>query len=485
MRSLFISFLVFSLILVTGCGDDATSEPVRMDAQVFDLGMGPGGDGGAGGGGGNNGGPTEEHTRLSYIKSVTPRGMGTASVDLVIYDFEDDEEFNLTGGQGVVNCVSKLCRLNKDMTWIGWLEPDAVAGGFRLKVAPIDLRQKVVQIDRVREVNDRVNSFDFTTFKLNPDDPNSEVVEELIYTRGQAMGSDGTIDVWVEPVAGASEEGCEDAPYRCRNLVGTVNANGGFRVTDSGSLIILIETTLSTMTLKFYNLANTAQQTLYTFGEQNMTGSQFSGRLPIALSPDATYLAVFTNDEFIWNLHTLQARPMPPEPGNHVLFEGRTHPQGDCRRMGDYYFNEVRFNPVFSSDSEWIYFLARGDCSRRGDPPTNRDDFDILRINRNLDGAVENVTNNLRASHWSNHDIGDFALSPDGTKLVFTAERMNNVSSKSIWVINPEDGSYDCSRNDPLPVLDARERCEFVFDDRSGADIVYRDLRFHKVQVPR
>ena len=111
---------------------------------------------------------------------------------------------------------------------------------------------------------------------------------------------------------------------------------------------------------------------------------------------------------------------------------------------------------------------------------------DVLRINRSLEGVVENVTNNLRASHWSNHDIGDFALSPDGTKLVFTGQRENNADSKSIWIINPEDGSYDCSRNDPSNgVIDGRERCEFIVDDRSGADIGYRDLRFHKVQVPR
>jgi Tol biopolymer transport system component len=207
--------------------------------------------------------------------------------------------------------------------------------------------------------------------------------------------------------------------------------------------------------------------------------------LPIGLSPDASYLAVFTNDEFIWNLHQLQAIPSPPEPGNFTLFEGSTHPEGDCRRMGDFAFNEVRFNPVFSQDSEWIYFLVHGPCSRRGDPPTNRDDYDILRINRNLMDQPENVTNNLRASHWSNHNIGDFALSPDGSKLVFTAERMNNVQSRAIWIINPDSGAYDCTRKDPLPVLDGRERCEFISDDSTGADATYRDLRFHRVQVPR
>ncbi len=69
--------------------------------------------------------------------------------------------------------------------------------------------------------------------------------------------------------------------------------------------------------------------------------------------------------------------------------------------------------------------------------------------------------------------------------MVFTAERMNSVGNKAIWLLNPEDGSYDCSRKDPLPVLDGRERCEFISDDSTGADTTYRDLRFHRVQVPR
>jgi hypothetical protein len=429
-------------------------------------------------------GETEEHLRLSYVKQVSPREPGVApSLDLVVYDFQDDEEINLTAGQGDdgVDCATNLCRLNANMTWVGW-----IGSGGVLKVAPVDIAQKRVRLDQVRVVADRlVRNFEFTDFVPNPDAPTEGVIPQIVYSRGQQMGSDGTIDVYAEPIAGFDEDACVEPSPSCQNLVGVVTTNGGFRVSADGSLIILIETTLSTMTLKFYNLATTAQQTLYTFGEQNQTGSQFSGRLPIALAPDASFLAVFTNDTFLWKLNTLQAIPSPPPPTSLTLFEGQTHPEGHCRRAGTFAFNEVRFNPVFSTDSNWIYFLVHGPCSREGDPPTNRDDYDILRVSRGLDGEVQNVTNNLRASHWSNHNIGDFALAPDGDKLVFTAERMNNVGSKAIWLINPEDGAYDCSRKDPLPVLDGRERCEFIADDSSGADATYRDLRFHRVQVPR
>ena len=40
MRSLLCTVSIIALIFAVGCGDDTTSEPVRMDAQVFDVGGG-------------------------------------------------------------------------------------------------------------------------------------------------------------------------------------------------------------------------------------------------------------------------------------------------------------------------------------------------------------------------------------------------------------------------------------------------------------
>jgi len=466
------------------CDDDGGSgEPMRFDAEVVD-----GGDSDGSGGAGGGSGEVEERLRLSYTKRVQNRDGSPAVVDMVVYDFEDNEEYNLTGGEGVVDCVTKICRLNDDMTWIGWLESDAAGGGFRLLVAPVDVARKVVLVDRVREVDTGVNDFRFSSYSADPLDEASPEIELIIYSKGQAANIDDRIDVRASPVAPPDEEACANGGSlpECPVLVGLINANGGFRVTNLGSLIILVETTLSTMTLNFFNVSSGAQSTIYTFGEQMMTGSQFDGRQPIGFAPDATYLAVFTKDDLVWRLNVLDAIPNPPAPDVHPLFELESNPDGDCFRAMPYRFNEVRFDPVFSQDSEWIYFLARGDCSSRptNENPTNRDDFDILRINRQLEGQVENVTENLRASHWSNHDIGDFDLSPDGTMLVFTAQRPNQATNRSIWLIDPATGTYDCSRGAPLQVIDGRERCEFITDDRNGADVTLRDLNFHTVEVP-
>ena len=50
--------------------------------------------------------------------------------------------------------------------------------------------------------------------------------------------------------------------------------------------------------------------------------------------------------------------------------------------------------------------------------------------------------------------------------------------------IECDDGSYDCTRGEELSGLDDRVRCEFIFDNRNGFDVVMRDLNFHTVQVP-
>jgi len=457
------------MALLVACDDAKTEEPTREDFGTLDQGMG-----GDGGGGGAGGGATETHLRLSYIKAFTPPN-AAARQDLVVYDFTDREAFNLTADGGV-DCNAKTCLLNGDMTWVGWMER-ADGGGFALWVAPVDVKRKLVRTNEKRLVDEGVNAFDFTT---------SVDTNLIIYTRGQAIGTERTIEVLVEPVAGP-DAACPlpETPERCNQFVGNINADGGFRVTPFGSLIIIIKTTLSTMTLDFFNVKNGANQTLYTFGDQGGTGSQFSGRLPVALSPDATYLSVFTRDQFIWRAQTLQAIPSPPPPQIKELFEAENNQNGECRRQMPYNFTEVRFNPVFSADGNFFYFLAKGDCTKTAGE-SNRDDYDILRFDRAMMGDPVNITNNVRASHWSNHDIGDFALDQAGEKLAFTASRPNNAASRSIWIIDPETGEYDCTGDAKSTLdLDGKPHCEFIYDDTQGAQVSFRDLHFHQVEVPQ
>jgi len=471
--------------LMLGCGE-TKEDPVRSDVGFVDAATGgSGGGGGEGGAGGGGGGMLEKRLRLSYLKEVVPKDNSPGSLDLVIYDFADDREANLTQGSADIDCRSKGCTLNRNMTWAGWMAREEGAG-FALFIAPVDVQRLQVQLDQRRRFADQVINFEFT---------NDGVRDLVVLQRGIAEGPEGTLEVRVEPLIAADPATCENgAPpddiSACSALLGNVDGNGSFRVTPFGSLIILIRTTLSTMSLDFFNVRNGANQTLFTFGDQGGTGSEFTGRQPIALSPDAEYLAVTTKNGGVWKMHNLQASPSPPLPAAVDLFEVARRGE-DCMRPAPFNYNTVAFDPRFSPDGAHIFFLATGNCSIQAGT-SNRTDTDILRVNRDVGaGSVVNVTKNARANHWSNHEISDFDLSPDGTKLAFAAPRQFDSESRSIWLIDPNPDAanapvFDCSRTpagmEPVGI-DGKKHCEFLFEERANAHVVLRNIRFHEVEV--
>ena len=472
------------LTAVGACSEDPKEsgflDAARTDARVQDAVVESDGGGGAGGGG-----VTETHTRLSMLKQVRPDSGGAASLDLVIYDIDDQREANLTASaNGQVDCSTR-CTLNRQMTWLGWYERGA-GTGQELWVAPVDTVHFEVKIDQKRKVADTVQAFEFT---------NDGKRDLLVYMQGEALGPEGQFEVRVEPVAAFDQAACDaggdlEDLSACPQLAGAVNINGAFRVTPFGALIILLRTDLSSMTVSFFNVASGASQALDTFGSMNGTGSQFDGRLPVALSPDATYLAVFTRDEFLWKIHNLKAIPNPPDPVRLDLFETEGDRANDCKRPMPFNFNTVQFDPRFDETGDHIYFMAKGDCSRQN-AGANRDDHDILRIDKSLDMAsVVNLTKNLRANSWANHEITDFDLSKDAKKLVFTAPRPFDNQSFSVWMIDTDPAAefptYTCGKDaNPQAAEDGKSRCEFLFEDKPDARVIYRAVRFHEVEVTR
>jgi len=476
------TWATLALLLCNACGKDDAGTTPTVDVGFADAVTPPVG---GGGGGGDSGGPTETHLRLSYTKEVAPKDNSPGSVDLVIYDFEDNREANLTQGSPDIDCRSKGCTLNRSMTWVAWLAREEGVG-FALWIAPVDTQRLRVNLDTKRRIADQVLNFEFT---------NDGVRDLVVYQRGVAEGPEGMLEVRVEPVvqpdAGLCANGSPpDDISACPTLLGNVNGSGSFRVTPFGALVILIRTTLSTMSLDFYNVRNGANQTLYTFGDQGGTGSEFSGRQPIALSPDAEYLAATTKNGGVWKLHNLVAAPSPPVPTNVELFEVQRR-GSDCQRPAPFNYNTVAFDPRFSPDGDYIYFLATGNCSIQAGT-ANRTDTDVLRVNREVGAAsVVSVTKNARANHWSNHEISDFDISPDGTKLAFSAPRQFDSESRSIWIIDPNPDAenapvFDCSRTtaglEPMG-LDGKKHCEFLSEERANAHVRLRDLRFHQVEV--
>ena len=121
-------------------------------------------------------------------------------------------------------------------------------------------------------------------------------------------------------------------------MIGNVNADGGYRVTQYDGLFILMETTLSSMTIKLFNLGTMSQQDIAYFGVENMTGSQFSASDPIGLAPNAEYMAVFTRDDFVETEHR-SSTGCTCIALIHELFETSTSRSGTCTRMGRLLFS--------------------------------------------------------------------------------------------------------------------------------------------------
>lgn len=475
---------ISGLLVACDSGDDGekTEQP-----DAFVGGGSGGGAGGAGGTGGDTGGAGggagETQVRMSYIRRVEPRDGGEVTNDLYVFDVRSGTEHNLTGALGdEVDCATRVCALNEKMNTLGWMERVA-GGGFTLYVAPVDVTDNVermeVLIDQKREVATNVVGFGFTG-----DDTIGDIV---VYSQGAAAGSQDLLDVVAEPVGGEDDAACPsiEEPYKCQQIVGSVNVNGAFKVAREGRVVIRANTDLSSMTIGFTNLVTGAQQDLYIFGEAGGTGSMFSGNLPIALSPDGAKLAVFTDSDFVWQLNMLDVSPNPPAPTVVDLFESPTNPDGTCMREDPFNFNQVRFDPRFSADSAEMFFLATGDCTIRDNPGSSRDDFDILSIptaSPSVD-AVTNVTNNPRANHWSNHSIQYYDLSPDGSQVAFVAPREFDIQSQSIWVLDVDSGEYDCSRGTASAGIDGRSHCEYINGEIQNASVQHRNVRYHRALV--
>lgn len=458
----FLMALGATALLGVGCSEDDPEPTPVKDATVFDVGGGGEGGGAGGEGGDGGGGPTRDALRLTYTKQAGGR------TDLMLFDFEEDAELNLTSGAGIT--CSQGCIVNADMSWLAWVGGTEDPNDRALKVAPIDVVRKQVRVDRTRVVVDQVGRFEFTG-------------DLLVYETGEAAGTERTVEILTEPIVG-----CADGAGDCPQFVGQIAANGGFRVADVGQVVVVLDVSLSAMTVNLFNAANGLSQTIHTFGEEGGAGSPFAGRQPVGMSPDQSYMVAFTSENFLWKAQILELRPSPPPPVVVDLFEVESAPGGKCARPMPFNFTQVEFNPVFAADSEYFYFLSTGACSQApgADPRTNRPDADILRLARNASTpeAVENITNNPRVSHWSNQNIRDFDLSPDGRRLAYAAPLPNDAQSQGIWIIDPDSKAFDCSRFPGQEDLSGVRRCEFIASpDEAG--VRYRNLQFVTVQVPQ
>jgi hypothetical protein len=445
-----------TLVLLGGCGEETTaysSEPKVMVDMMSTFGRGDMSTNdlmaGTDGNGENNG---IEKTYLSYtrllINGADVRG------DLIVFDPQQGTEMilNQDVSRDEMDCISRGCTLHPDLTWVGWLQKDNNKNSLWL--APIDTANRSVDIANKRLLSNDAFRFEFTQ-------------DMIIYTELKDPSALNGTSVKYEPLDG-SADALEFA---------LVNSSGGFSGTILGDLFIIIQTTLSTMSISFYEVANERTVNLYTFGEAQQTGSEFSAtQNPVILAPDHSFLVAITNNELMWRVHRMAVEDAIVEPTTRDLFPVRNAPE---RCQGEYAFTQVLGLPHFTKDSQSFYILFSGDCSGG-----NRVDYEIYRFSSDVNAEPVNITQLPPVNHWSKHDIASFDLNPSEDQIAFVATRPNQQGVKSIWVMNiASDGGkpdFDCSRSDGARDLEGLLRCEYIWYDGEEGTANYKSLQYHQ-----
>lgn len=415
-----------------------------------------------GGDGGASGGVMVEQGELflTYTRIVT-EGSDTRG-DLLAFQMRTQTELWLNEGMSRedLDCVTFGCKLHPNLDYVAWIKREGTNGALWL--APIDKEAKRVNIEQKRMISEVALGFSFSDSKLHyteVKDPNARLgiaVKSAPLVEGDVVEHD------------------------------LVDNNGGLSVGRNDDLLVIIKTTLSSMNLTLRNLANGMILDLITFGEEGGTGSPFAATSnPVNISPLEDYISIVTSNDFIWRLHTL-----PLSGDDMLVLDSRDlfpvqSSEDAC--SAELPFTQVLGAPKMSPDGERLYLLFGGDCSQRENPTSNRRDYDIYRFRRDLSADPLNVTRIIAYNGWSNHDIGSFDVTPDESKVAFTATRPNQSGVKAIWLQEVSEGEgedqtvFDCSRDpnvSPQIDINMQRRCEFIVYEGSAASVEYRSLNF-------
>jgi len=448
-----------SLLALCLCASGCDSEGGGDDdgGMMAGAGVMAGSDGGAGGEDGGADVVDEGELYLTYTRVVNEGGETRG--DLIAFDMRAQVELWLNEGLSTddVDCITYGCALHHELSWVAWIKRVGTSG--ELWLAPINKGERSIDVEAKRLLSEAAVSFTLGSDKITFTE-----IKDPSAAQGIAVKS-------------APLEGGEATEH---DLVG---ANGGFSVGRDDDLLVVIKTTLSSMTLFLTRLMSGQITELHNFGEEGGTGSPFSATSnPVNLAPRGDYFTVITNNEFMWRLHS---KPLDGgELSSRDLFPVASSEEA-C--SGDFPFTQVLGAPKMSRDGEHLYLLFSGDCSKRENSTANRLDYDVYRFNRDVSAAPLNVTRVISFNGWSNHDIGAFDVSPDESKVAFTATRPNQSGVKAIWLQEITEGAeedptvFDCSRDpnvNPLNDITGQRRCEFIVYEGDSNSVEYRHLKF-------
>lgn len=459
-----LTLLMFALCLFLsfGCDRESKNESVqggKANTGGMDAGQEMGGmDGGMMGGMTANRGDLY----LTYTRVVTEEG--NTRGDLLAFNMRTQSEMHLNEGmsQDDIDCLTFGCAFQHQMNYVAWIKRVGTTG--ELWLAPVDKATKKINITDKIKLSDTAVNFSFSGTKLFFSE-----VKDPSARQGNAVKS-------------VSLEGGEAMEHEL------VDDNGGFSIGLTDDIVIIIKTDLSSMTLTYLNTSTGQVLELITLGTPGGTGSEFSASSnPVNIAPQYDYFSIVTSNEFMWRLNTFPM--MGGGISDLVTRDLFPVPNSDEACTTGLPFTQVLGAPKMSPDGERLYLLFGGDCSQRENPSTNRRDYDIYRFNRDLSVEPLNVTRIVSFNGWSNHDISNFAVTPDESKVAFVATRPNQSGVKGIWLQEITEGSeedptvFDCSLDpnvNPMIDITMQRRCEYIVYETQvvGATVEYRTLNF-------
>ena len=456
---------------LVGCGGDDDNGGGNGSGDPADTGGTGGTDATADTGTPDTGPPPGERLFIAYTREATVDSPSLPDeVQMVIVE-EDcrpdscDSEIVVDGDDPTFACDSG-CQLTEDLSHIFFFDPGAPG---TLRVAPLD-----------------------EGFQLSAS--SSVVATDVVDTqiRGGVVAYRVGDDISVyDPNTGTSTP--------VGSLVSETAQNGGFYLADDGSSIFLNRVTLTTMTVSRLFLGGAATEIqVYRFisGEEQGTGSFYSGREQMAVSPDGTRLAVVTDartsanecgsnadcvepgqtcllsanpqrcvrQELTLNVLNLEALDQLGQdcsadadcgadhmcdlstgvgsciPGRVLL--GPSGPSA-CTVFAEGDHTDVRASLQWRNDRE-VAMLLTQECTSQGIPVT-----DIAAVNLD-DGSLDYVYQNPGNGHGGDDcyddvemdfvpdqcfvEVDRMALSPSGATVAFVADSTSSANTSELWI---------------------------------------------------
>ena len=344
------------------------------------------------------------------------------------------------------------CVVSPDLVWLGVVTAPPSAKGFSFKIGKFNEALEV-KLLKGAELKDKVD-FKFAGTRL------------YYSQEATCSGASCQYDVFMIDLAENVNQPVKILTFPPGYDLEGSTYKGHFKVSPDGSRLVLLNTTIRSVGIYMWREGQGLVELdfICKFGSKGNcsgTGSEYSDKDPVAISPDGRWIVFFTFSERWQRIRLYDA----DAPQQITLTVVASVPVGsyvehacDPANLADWQWRRVILDPVFTPDGQEIVFATLTDCpikdevacpARRVCPPKKpRTNLRRVRLaTLQAGGALEeadvfDVTGNPFGDVTDNRQVTGYALSPDGATIVFTATPTYDQSERFL-----KDGSSR-QRND-------------------------------------